>query len=117
MKAILPWAVCLLLALLPANPAFAGRRKKAVEHHDTVIANVAPDSITIDQDKVPKSFKLTPFTEVTLRGQKASLADLKPGMLVSVTLGTDPTTASRIAAGDPPVHNERPKPKVRKLMR
>ncbi len=119
MKAILPWAICLVLAILLANPAFAGGKKKAkaLEHHDTVIASVAADSITIDQDKVPKSFKPTQFTEVTLRGQRATVADLKPGMLVSVTLGADASTASRIAAGDPPVHNDRPKPKVRKLMR
>jgi TusA-related sulfurtransferase len=34
---------------------------------------------------------------VTLNGQKAALADLKPGMIVSVTL-SDPTRLSRIAA-------------------
>lgn len=119
MKAVLPSIVGLALTLLSASPASAGGKKKAkpIEHHDTTITSVSADSIAIDEDKVPRSFKITQFTEVTLRGQKAAVADLKPGMMVSVTLGADPAVASRIAAGDPPVHNDRPKPKVGKMMK
>jgi hypothetical protein len=107
MKLIRLWAICLMVLLLPAITSFAAGKKskaKAVEYHDTVIASVAPDSITITQDQQSKSYKISQFTEITFRGQKAALADLKPGMTVSVTQGMDPLTASRIAAGDPPVH-------------
>ncbi len=118
MKPLILGAVCALCALTTGSTALAGGKKaKPIEHHDTVITSVAADSITIDADKVTKSFKITQFTEVTLRGQKAALTDLQPGMMVSVTMGADPTTASRIAAGDAPVHNDRPKPKIGKLMK
>ena len=79
-----------------------------MEHHDTVITSVSADSISITEDKEAKTFKISQFTEVTVRGQKATLADLKPGMAVSVTIGSDPTTAGRIAAGDAPVHKDAP---------
>ena len=120
MKSTLSLAICLMVAILSASPLTAGDKKKkakAVEHYDTVIASVAADAITIDENKIPKSFKITQFTEVTLRGQRATVADLKPGMLVSVTMGSDRAIASRIAAGDPPVHIDRPKPKVGKMMK
>jgi len=120
MKSSFGFSVCVAAAILSASPLLAGEKKKkskAIEHHDTVIASVAADSVTVDADKVSKSYKITPFTEVTLRGQKATVADLKPGMAVSVTMGADPAIASRIAAGDPPIHIDRPKPKVGRMMK
>ena len=41
---------------------------------------------------------ITQFTEITVNGRKATAAELKPGMTVNVTLGTDPSKASRINA-------------------
>ncbi len=93
-----------LLALVFVAPAFAGGKKKGSEYHDTVIASVAANSITITEDKTTKTFPINQFTEITLKGQRATLANLQPGMAVSVTLGTDGVSASRITAGDPPVH-------------
>ena len=49
-----------------------------------------------------KTFAITQFTEITVKGQRAKVTDLQPGMSVSVTLGTDPSKLSRISAGDPP---------------
>ena len=111
MKPILLWTLCAFLALLPANSSF-GRGPKAkprpIEHFDTVITSASADSISITENKVPKTFKISQFTDITLHGQKAAVSDLKPGMAVSVTVGTDPSTAGRIAAGDAPVHYDPP---------
>ena len=92
-------ALCLILT---SAPALAGKKPKEPQHLPTVISSVSADSITIREDKVMKTFAITQFTEITVKGQRAKLADLQPGMSVSITLGTDPTKASRISAGDPP---------------
>ncbi len=104
MNEIFKRLIVVLLALSVIAPAFAGGKKKGSEYHDTVIASVAGNALTITEDKATKTFPTTQFTEITVKGQRATLADLKPGMAVSVTLGTDGVSASRIAAGDPPVH-------------
>ena len=83
-------------------PAFGGGRKTsaapAPTQHEILLSNVGPGSVTISDDKTAKTLVVTQFTEITLNGQKATIADLKSGMIVSVTLGTDPTRASRINA-------------------
>lgn len=101
------WLVPAALALALITPGFAAeRKKKAPEYHDTVIASVAANAVTITEDKTTKTFPINQFTEITLKGQKATIADLQPGMAVSVTLGTDGVTASRVAASDPPAHHQ-----------
>jgi hypothetical protein len=89
----------ILFLCLFVLPTFgAGRRKSTpVPVHETVVTSVSPTSIVITADKVPKTYTVTQFTEVTVNGQKSTLADVKPGMLVSVTL-SDPTHLSRISA-------------------
>lgn len=93
--------LCLIVTLTPAN---AGTKKKyePVVRHAPVIGSVTPDSITVTTDAGSKTYTITQFTEITFRGQPSKLADLQPGMSVSVTLGTDPNKLSRINAGDPP---------------
>ena len=102
----LPLRLCVLsalCALVSLSSALAKEKKpKEVQHHATTISSVSPTSITIAEDKAMKTFAITQFTEVTLKGQRAKVTDLQPGMAVSVTLGTDATKVSRIAAGDPP---------------
>jgi len=49
-------------------------------------------------DKAVKPYTISPFTEVTINGRRAAVADLKPGMKVTVTLATDPTKLARIIA-------------------
>jgi hypothetical protein len=93
-------ALVLFLCLTALAPAFAAGKHKgnaSIPVHETVISSVTDSSIVIASDKVPKTYAVTQFTEVTLNGQKAALADLKPGMKVSVTM-SDPTRLSRIAA-------------------
>ena len=65
--------------------------------HETKIASLTATSITINEDKTPRTFTISQFTEVTVNGQRATLADLKPGMNVSITL-KDPTSLARITA-------------------
>jgi len=89
-----------LIALLAASPAFGASKKKTPPPvvQTPVIASVTATSITISEAKTAKTLAITQFTEITVNGIKATAAELKPGMHVSVTLGTDPTKANRINA-------------------
>ena len=92
--------VCALLGCTAVAPAFAKAKKKASPAptpHPTVISSVSGNTITVTDDKNAKAITVTPFTEVTLNGQKATFADLKPGMRVELVLSS-PTQASRITA-------------------
>lgn len=82
-----------------SNSSFGGKNAKikAPEHHETTIATVTADQITVSQDKTKVTYSMSKFTEVTIDGQKATAADLKPGMLVSVTKA-DQTRLSRVTA-------------------
>ena len=104
----------ILTALLLSGTALAGSRggggsdfttkpKKGrpPQHHETTIASATATSLTIKEDKTQRTFAISPFTEITVNGQKAGAADLKPGMFVSVTM-TDATRLSRIAATTKP---------------
>jgi hypothetical protein len=96
-------ALSVLCALGAVTPAQAKDKKtKESPRVATVISSVSADSLTIAEGQVMKTFTITKFTEITMKGQRAKLADLQPGMSVSVTLGTDASKASRISAGDPP---------------
>lgn len=104
-KFLLPLCFVFVFCAFASEPALAARKKKeaASSIHPTVIASVSPSSITITEANVNKTFAITQFTEITLKGQPAKLSDLQPGMSVSVGLSTDPNKLSRINAGDAPV--------------
>jgi hypothetical protein len=95
-------AVSVLLFLIIAAPGFAGSKKKKATpspaYHQPVISAVMTNAITVTDDKTTRTFTVSQFTEINLNGQRATIADLKPGMTVNVTIGTDPTRASRINA-------------------
>ena len=95
----------LLVAL--ATPAFAGSKKKkataAPQYHPPVISSVTGNTLTVSEEKTSRTFVITQFTEINVNGQRAATADLKPGMTVSVTIGVDPTRASRVVATGAPV--------------
>src|SRR6266508_5778801 len=92
--------VWILLAAIAFAPAFGkGRKSKATPaYQPPVIASVTGNAITVSEQKTARTFTVTQFTEITVNGQRASIADLKPGMTVNVTIGVDPTHASRIVA-------------------
>jgi hypothetical protein len=93
--------VSVLLVALVSAPAFAGGRKSKAsspKYQPPVISSVTGNTITVTQEKTTRAFTITRFSEITVNGQKATIADLKPGMSVSVTIGVDPSQASRVVA-------------------
>ncbi len=100
-------AICTLLAVIIATPAFAGSKKKKATpvpgYHPPVISSVTGNAITVTEGKTTRTFIITQFTEINVNGQRATIADLKPGMTVNVTIGMDPTRASRVVATGVPV--------------
>src|SRR5437016_3348327 len=104
-----------LLVALATPPALAGSKKKkttaAPQYHPPIIASVTGNTITVSEEKTARTFIITQFTEINVNGQRAAVADLKPGMTVSVTIGVDPTRASRVVATGAPVGGNRKKKK------
>jgi hypothetical protein len=103
--------VWILLAAIAFTPAFGkGSKKKATPaHQQPVIASVTGNAITVSEQKTARTFTVTQFTEISVNGQRASIADLKPGMTVNVTIGVDPSRAARINATGVPTGENRKK--------
>ncbi len=99
--------VSVLFVLVTSSPAFGGGKKKkatpAPAYQQPVISSVKGNAITVSDAKTTRAFTITQFTEINVNGQRATIADLKPGMTVNVTIGLDPSHASRINAADAPV--------------
>jgi hypothetical protein len=88
-----------LIALLAVSPAFGASKKKTAPVNQTpVIDSVTANSVSITEGRITRTLAITQFTEITVNGVKATAAELKPGMNVNVTLGTDSTKANRINA-------------------
>src|SRR5919204_2404715 len=108
------WAVfCISLACaVPVLQASGIKMKPRVTatpaHQEIVISAVSPTVVTVTEqivsdkgkvlNKTSKAYLVSQFTEITVNGQRATIADLKPGMKATVTIGTDPTKAARIVA-------------------
>jgi hypothetical protein len=93
--------IAVLFGLFTISPALGASKKKDWPPpliKAPTIASVTATSITVMEGKITKTLGITQFTEITLNGQRATAADLRPGMIVSITLGTDPTKANRINA-------------------
>ena len=99
--------ISVLIVLIVASPAFGGGKKKkampAPAYQQPVISSVKGNAITVSDTKTTRAFTITQFTEINVNGQRANIADLKPGMTVNVIIGLDPSHASRINAADAPV--------------
>ena len=108
----------LAVALLGAGAASAADKKKKKETPEPIISTIAAingNSVDINTGTTTKTLKVSQFTEVRVNGQKASAADLKPGMTVSeVALGADPSVASRINAAGSALPTETPAPEKKK---
>jgi hypothetical protein len=95
---------------MPAIPAGAATKKLPVHHH-TTIESVSANSITVNAPDGVKTYKITNFTEISFKGQSATVDQLQAGMRVQVTPdAADDQTAGEIQADDPP-HDPTPKPK------
>jgi len=106
------WVVSALIAIFTTTSAFGGGKKKATppaQAQPTLIASVSGSAITVSDDKITRTFVMTQFTEINVNGQRATVADLKPGMVVNVTIGIDPTRAGRINANGAPVDHGKKK--------
>jgi hypothetical protein len=93
--------IAVLLGMLVSSAAFGASKKKAApppQIKAPTISSVTATSITVAEEKATKTLTIDKFTEITVNGQRATVADLKPGMTVSITLGTDSSKASRIVA-------------------
>ena len=105
--------VSALIAIITTTSAFGGGRKKKTtpppQPQPTLITNVSGNAITVSDDKITRTFVMTQFTEINVNGQRATVADLRPGMVVNVTMDTDPTRASRINANGAPVDHGKKK--------
>lgn len=111
-------AALVLTIFTTAGLAGEKRKQKEQEHHDTLIESVNASSLSIKEDKLSKTVPITRSTEIYVRGIKADIAALQPGMAVSITFAMDGVNVSRVNAGDPPVHREIKKVKpVRSLMK
>ncbi len=99
--------ISVLIVLIVASPAFGGGKKKKATptpaYQQPVISSVKANAITVSDAKTTRAFTITQFTEINVNGQRATVADLKPGMTVNITIGLDPSHASRINAADAPV--------------
>ena len=100
-KSLVILSLVLLSGLSMISPAVSASKKKPTappQVQGPVIASVTATSITITEGKTAKTLVISQFTEITVNGQKATVAELRPGMAVTVVLGTDPGKASRINA-------------------
>ena len=106
------FVVSALIAIFTTTSAFGGSRKKATpppQAQPTLISSVSGNAITVSDDKITRTFVMTQFTEINVNGLRATAADLKPGMAVNVTIGMDPSQASRINASGAPVDHGKKK--------
>jgi hypothetical protein len=92
--------MAIVLGLFMVSPALGASKKKPSPTPTQLptIASVTATSITVTEAKTAKTLAITQFTEITVNGQRATAADLKPGMTVTIALGTDSSKASRINA-------------------
>jgi hypothetical protein len=93
--------LAVLFGMLVSGGAFGASKKKPSPPSQVkgpTISSVTATSITVTDEKATKTLTINQFTEITVNGQRATASDLKPGMTVNVTLGTDPSKASRIVA-------------------
>lgn len=115
--------LCGLFVGSPVSEASGTKHKTpSPTHQQTIVSTVTADAVTVttqtlsDKGKVmdekSRTFVITKFTEITVNGQKGTVADLKPGMTINVTIGTDPARAGRIdASGAPPEDQSKKKKK------
>ena len=115
----LPVLLCSLLC--SAGLGFAAAKKPLHATYQPNIASVSNDSITVNTGRVAgykvtaadpdqagpgsgpanvKTYKVGPFTAITVNGSRSDASALKAGMLVHIVAGLDPNVAASINASD-----------------
>lgn len=118
MNQMFRWSISLFIAFVvlfaSTTVSQAGGRgmpkkgKPAPKMVYTAIAsvNTSAMTITVEPKNSPstatKTYKLTPQTKVTVNGNPATLADLKPGLQIHVGAGMDADVAEELHASSPP---------------
>lgn len=95
-------SVVALVVAMPSVSHAAAAKKTPIPPKHTVIATISSDSITIDTGRTTKTYKIDKFTRLSFGGKTVTAGDLKPGMRVSVTQGSDKEVASVITASPAP---------------
>jgi hypothetical protein len=90
-------ALTLRFAVSPVLGGAKHEKGTPPPRYQAVITTVTPAGITITENNATRTFAVRRFTEVTIDGKRATAAELRPGMMVSVTLA-DPLSLSRITA-------------------
>jgi len=97
---LVSFVVAALFAIVSITPAVGGGKKKTAPPPvapSPTISSVTANSVTVTESKTSRTLTISQFTEITVNGVKATAAELKPGMTVSITLA-DPSRAARIVA-------------------
>jgi len=133
LKVSLP-LVCACLVVSSGGGASAAAPKKLLGTFEPTVKAVSANTITVitgrdagtktsvqdEQGKQVtlkatnlKTYTLEPETTITVDGLPSKLADVKPGMKVSIREGTDPSVAESIVANTvpPPAPTPKPTPK------
>ena len=105
------WPIACVLLSIPTTVSSGSSLKYKTPpptHHQSVIAAVTSSSVTVTNqtlsdkgkllDKKSQTFAITRYTEINVNSQRATAADLKPGMKVKVTAAMDRSQAARIDA-------------------
>ena len=98
---LVSFVVAALFAIVSITPAMGGGKKKptpAAVTPSPTITSVTANSVTVMENKSARTLAISQFTEISVNGVKATVADLKPGMTVGITLGTDASRVARIVA-------------------
>lgn len=101
-------SIAMLFLNTSVHAAAAKPKATPVPPHHTVIEAISATSITVKTPKNSKTYKITKLTTITFDGKTVTAADLKPGMKVSVTEGTDPDVAEDITANKAPKATPKP---------
>jgi hypothetical protein len=110
---LIPALILALGLCLPPFQAVAGSKPRPTpNHHHITIESVSSSSITINEPGGVKTYKIGPHTEITFKGETATVDQLQAGMRVQITPdAADEDTAGEIQANDPPKDPTTPAPK------
>jgi hypothetical protein len=88
------------------NPAKPAQERAiilaATTHQEHTISKIDSSSLIVKTPTAITTYRINAKTQIEFKGKPAKLSDLKTGMRVEVTAGTDPQVAERINADDPP---------------
>lgn len=90
------------------RPRGPGDKKEREAPRRPTIESISADSISIKGAKDAKTYKITKDTVFTYKGKTVKADEVKTGMRVSVSAGTDPAVAARVTVDDPPKESEHP---------